>query len=268
MSKRLRGQTALVTGASAGIGLALAREFASEGAGLVLVSRDLAKLNREAENLKTRYGVSVRVFATDLILPGACEKLFRDVEDARLTVDILVNNAGFGHYGEFTEHPTRTITDMLALNIGALVTLTRLFLPGMRERRKGGILNVASIAGFQALPYLSLYAASKAFVIDFSEALWVENLEYGLRVFCLCPGNTRTAFHQIAGIEKRKAFFNAEASDVARFAVRKFLRGRRPVGIFGFWNKLMIHAERLAPRVIVLFFTDLLYRPRETKKVA
>ncbi|OQA58328.1 MAG: putative oxidoreductase [Candidatus Omnitrophica bacterium ADurb.Bin277] len=260
MIRSFKGLNVLVTGASSGIGEAMADEFAGRGANLVLVSRDLAKLRQKAEDLKTRYNVQARVIAADLTREDDREKIFGFVRRENVLIDILVNNAGVGHYGTFEEHSPGDIETMLKLNVEALVALTRFFLPGMQARKRGGILNVASIAGFQAVPYLPVYAATKAFVINFTEALWMENLGKGVRVFCLCPGNTMTRFHPTAGIGKDKMFFSVPAPKVARFALKIFLKGRRPVGIFGFWNKVIIYAERLSPRFFLAFLTRLIYK--------
>jgi uncharacterized protein len=261
MIRSFQGATVLVTGASSGIGKAFARELASQGANLVLVSRSRSKLEQEAEDLKQRFGIQAWVFDGDLSRRETSEKLFQFAQANSITVDVLVNNAGLGHYGPFSENSVEDISAMVRLNAEALVTLTREFLPGMKARRKGGILNVASTAGFQPIPYFSVYAATKAFVLSFSEALWMECLEYDVRVFCLCPGNTLTQFHQTAGIKKQRMFLSASARDVARFALRKFIKSKRPTGIFGFGNKLMIYLERLGPRSLVAFFTSLIYKP-------
>jgi len=261
MIRSFKGISALVTGASSGIGKAMARILASEGADLILVARNLPRLEQEANDLKSRYGVKVSVFSGDLSQPEIPQKLFEFTQQQGLEIDLLVNNAGLGHYGLFETLDPQDSRAMIDLNVQALVFLSHLFLPGILERKKGGILNVASTAGFQGIPYLSLYAASKAFVISFSEALWFECKDRGVRVFCLCPGNTLTRFHQTAGIAKSRMFFSASASDVARFGLRKFLRSGRPTGIYGFWNKLMIYAERLSPRRLTVFATNLMYRP-------
>ena len=260
MIRSFQGITALVTGASSGIGKAIARELAGQGARLILVSRNAQRLEQEAEDLKIRFGAEVHVFPADLSRPESCQKLFEFTEKNRLTVDVLVNNAGLAHYGSFNEISLENTQAMLDLNIHALVHLTRLFLPGMIERKTGGVLNVASTAGFQPIPYLSVYAATKAFVLHFSEALWEECKGQGVRVFCLCPGNTLTRFHQAAGIDKQRMFFSASAIDVARFALRKFLKSDQPSAIYGFRNKLMIYAERLSPRRLTVFVTGLMYR--------
>lgn len=266
MIRSYKGITALVTGASSGIGKSISRELARQGAHLVLVARNSRKLRQEATDLKARYRVRVWTFDTDLSQKENCENLYRFTQNSQITVDMLVNNAGLGHYGAFTDHSAEDLELMMGLNVEALIHLTRLFLPGMKERRKGGVLNIASTAGYQPLPYLSVYAATKAFVLNFSEALWMECQKYRVRFFCVCPGNTLTNFHQIAGIAKQRIFFSASARDVAHFALKKFLKDSRPTGIFGFWNKLMIYAQRLVPRAFVIFCTNLMYRPSAIPK--
>ena len=264
MIRSFKDLTALVTGASSGIGKALARELAAQGAHLVLVSRNAQRLEQEAEDLRIRFGVNVHVFPEDLERLEDRLELFAWIQKSGITVDVLVNNAGVAHYGPFDETSFEETSAMLDLNIQALTHLTRLFLPGMLQRRTGGVLNVASTAGFQPLPNLSVYAATKAFVLNFSEALWEECRNRGVRVFCLCPGNTLTRFHQAAGIDKQRMFFSASAADVARFALKKFLRSSRPSSIYGFWNKLMIYAERLSPRRLTVLVTGRMYRANKT----
>lgn len=264
MIRSFRGITALVTGASSGIGKAMARELAVQGAHLILASRSVHRLEQEAEDLKIRFGVTVHIFPADLSRPENCRELFEWALKKNLMVDLLVNNAGLAHYGPFGDTSLEDSSAMLDLNIQALTHLTRFFLPGMLQRKTGGILNVASTAGFQPIPNLSVYAASKAFVLNFSEALWAECKNKGVRIFCLCPGNTLTRFHQAAGIDKQRMFFSASAPEVARFGLRKFLRSNRPSAIYGFWNKMMIYAERLVPRRATVFFTKLMYRKSKT----
>jgi len=268
MITSFKNLTVLVTGASSGIGKAIARELAGQGAHLILVARNAQRLEQEAEDLKIRFGVNVHVFPEDLEHLEERLELFAWVQKSGLVVDVLVNNAGVAHYGPFTEAGFEDTRVMLDLNIQSLTHLTRLFLPAMIERGSGGVLNVASTAGFQPLPFLSVYAATKAFVLNFSEALWAECKGRGVRIFCLCPGNTLTRFHQTAGIDKQRMFFSASASDVARFAIRKFLKTNQPSAIYGFWNKLMIYAERLSPRRLTVFFTSLMYRPQQPKGVS
>jgi len=264
MIRSAQGMTALVTGASSGIGKAIARELAAQGASLILVSRNAQRLEQEADDLRVRFGANVHVFPEDLGRREERLELFAWIQKSGLAVDILVNNAGLAHYGPFDQASFEDTSAMLDLNIQALTHLTRLFLPGMLERKTGGILNVSSTAGFQPLPNLSVYAATKAFVLNFSEALWAECRGRGVRIFCLCPGNTLTRFHQTAGIDKQRMFFSATAAEVARFGIRKFLNTNQPSAIYGFWNKLMIYAERLSPRRLTVFFTRLMYRSAQT----
>ena len=258
--RSFKGITALVTGASSGIGKAMARELASQGAHLILVSRSVHRLEQEAEDLKIRFGVKTHIFPADLSRPENCRELFEWTLKKNLQVDLLVNNAGLAHYGPFNDTRLEDTSAMLEVNIQALTHLTRLFLPEMLQRKTGGILNVASTAGFQPIPNLAIYAATKAFVLNFSEALWAECKSSGVRIFCLCPGNTLTRFHQAAGIDRQRMFFSASAPEVARFGLRKFLRSGRPSAIYGFWNKMMIYAERWVPRRATVFFTKLMYR--------
>jgi len=264
MIRSFKGLTALVTGASSGIGKAFARDLADRGADLILVSRNAQRLEQEREDLKARFGAQVSIFPADLSSPENCEKLFAWTVQRGLCVDFLVNNAGLANYSPFEEVSFEASRAMLDLNVQALTHLTRLFLPGMLERRSGGVLNVASTAGFQPIPGLSVYAATKAFVLNFSEALWAECKGRGVRIFCLCPGNTLTRFHQTAGIDKQRMFFSASAVDVARFGLDKFLKSGRPSAIYGFWNKLMIYVERLSPRRLTVAVTRWMYRVRET----
>jgi uncharacterized protein len=261
MMKTFKNITALVTGASSGIGKALARELSAQGAHLVLVSRNAQRLDQEAEDLRVRFGVNVHVFPEDLERIEDRLELFAWTQKSGITVDVLVNNAGIGYCGPFSEENFENIKATLDLNVHALTHLTKLYLPGMLERKTGGILNVASTAAFQPVPFLSVYAATKAFVLNLSEALWAECKNSGVRVFCLCPGNTLTRFHQAAGIEKQRMLFSASAADVARFALKKFLKSNRPSAIYGFWNKLMIYSERLGPRRLAVFVTKWMYKP-------
>ena len=232
---------------------------------MILVARSAQRLEQEAEDLKIRFGVSVHVFPGDLEHSEKRLELFTWTQTSGLTVDILINNAGLAHYGPFEGTDYEATRSMLDLNIQALTHLTRLVLPGMLERNSGGILNVASTAAFQPIPCLSVYAASKAFVLSFSEALWAEYQDRGIRVFCLCPGNTLTRFHQAAGIDKQRMFFSASATDVAHFALRKFSKTDQPSAVYGFWNKLVTYSERLAPRRLVLFVTSWMYRSNGTR---
>jgi len=186
--------TALITGASSGIGKAFAEELAARETNLVLVARSEDKLNQLAKKFKEKYQVKVDVIAKDLTEPNAAAAVFDAIQSKGLTIDLLINNAGFGSYGDFAESDRERQVKIVQLNILALVDLTHKFLPIMRQRRSGSIINVSSITGFQPIPYLSVYAASKAFILSFSQALWAENRQYGVRVLVTCPGPIETNF--------------------------------------------------------------------------
>jgi uncharacterized protein len=186
--------TALITGASGGIGKAFAQELAARQTNLVLVARSEEKLHQLAQELQQQYKVQVDVIVQDLTEPDAAGAVFDATTAKGLTIDTLINNAGFGDYGDFAKSDRTRQVKIVQLNVAALVDLTHRYLPLMRQRGSGSIINVASIAGFQPIPYLSVYAASKAFIISFSEALWAENRPYNIRVLVTCPGPTETDF--------------------------------------------------------------------------
>lgn len=190
--------TALITGASAGIGAAFAKELAVRQTNLVLVARSEQKLSDLATQLQARHNIQVEIVVQDLTKPDAAQTVFDTVCDRGITVDVLINNAGFGEYGDFVEIDRQKQLNMIQLNILALVDLTHLFLQQMRQRRSGSIINMSSVAAFQSMPYFAVYAATKSFILSFSEALWAENRQYGVRVIAVCPGPTDTNFFQDA----------------------------------------------------------------------
>ena len=252
--------TALITGASGGIGEVFARELAAKGCHLILVARSKEKLEQLATELSQKHGVKTTVFDADLTLPEIPQYLFNQISKAKLTVDILINNAGFGRCGKFEAVDLHADDKMLMLNIHSLVALTHLFIPGILERKKGGILNVASTAGYQPLPYMAMYGATKAFVLSFTEALWAEYKGKGVRIFCLCPGNTKTNFHEVAGVKGRKVFFPATSEQVVRFGLRLFLQTNRLSAVYGFANQILTLGNRLLPRAWVVLIAKLIYR--------
>lgn len=191
--------TALITGASAGIGATFAQELAARQTNLVLIARSETKLQQLAQQLQEQYKIQVDVIVQDLTEPKAAKTVFDIVTEKKLTIDLLINNAGFGEYGDFAELDGERQVKMIQLNILALVDITHQFIPQMRQRRSGNIINMCSVAAFQPMPYFSVYAASKAFVLSFSEALWAENRSYGVHVLAVCPGPTETNFFQEAG---------------------------------------------------------------------
>src|SRR3954471_20420213 len=221
-------QTALITGASAGIGLELARLFAAGGYDLVLVARSAGRLEELAGELRSRHGAAARALAKDLTHPESPEEVFRELEAAGVAVDVLVNNAGFGTFGPFAETDLDQELRELQLNVVTLTHLTKRFLPGMLARRRGGVLNVGSTAGFQPGPLMAVYYATKAYVLSFSEALAEELRNTGITVTALCPGPTRTEFASEAGVTNSRLFSlfgAADATDVAEYGFRAMMEG-------------------------------------------
>jgi short-subunit dehydrogenase len=245
-------KTALLTGASFGIGLELARIFAREGHNLVLVARSADKLRQLASELEKAHGTRSLILAVDLTDPGAPAYLLDQTTRADIQVDVLVNNAGFGQYGRFAENDLEQCLRQIQLNITTLTHLTRLYLPAMIERKSGRILNVASTAAFQAGPLMAVYYATKAYVLHLSEAIANELLGTGVTVTCLCPGPTATEFQERANIKGiRLANYGAmDARTVAEDGYRALMAGK-PVTISGFKNWLVAQSVRFAPRRMV-----------------
>jgi short-subunit dehydrogenase len=245
--------TALITGASSGIGLELAKLLARDGYDLVLVARRRDRLEELGQALAREHGVNYRAIDVDLADPGAVEEISRRLDDPA-AVDILVNNAGFGALGSLVTMDIETERRMIRVNIGALTDLTRLVLAGMVGRRRGRILNVASTAGFAPGPFMAVYYASKAYVISFSEALAEELRGSGVSVTVLCPGPTRTEFQTVAGMESARLFRMPgvmDAAPVARAGYRGMMRGKRMV-IPGVLNHVLPFVIRFSPRAMVV----------------
>jgi uncharacterized protein len=248
-------KTALVTGASSGIGYELAKCFARDKTNLVLVARDEARLNQIAAELQTSTGVSVKVIKADLSHSTAPAEIFRETLRAEIAVDYLVNNAGFGLGGFFHDTDLQSELDMIQVNVVSLVYLTKVYLQGMRNRGSGGILNVASTAAFQPGPLMSIYYSTKAFVLSFTEAIANELQGSGITATALCPGPTATDFQRRASIEgvrlfKSKLLASMTASEVAEIGYRGFLAGKVLV-IPGLMNKIGVQSVRLSPRAMV-----------------
>lgn len=244
---------ALVTGASMGIGADLAELLAADGHDLVLVARGGAALQVVADRLSKNYGVDAGVIAADLAADGAPARIAAQLAASGIEIDVLVNNAGYGVTGDFVSTPPDAELRMLSLNVMALTELTKLFLPAMVARGRGGVLNVASIAAFLPGPLMAAYYASKAYVVSFSEALAVEVSDRGVRVCCVCPGATHTGFADRAGMGKARLFNSPAVMDsmsVARIGYRGFLRGERVV-VTGLRNRALIASMRLAPRSVL-----------------
>jgi uncharacterized protein len=244
-------EVALVTGASGGIGEDLARLIAAGGRDLVLLARSTARLQALAGELSRAHAITATVMALDLSEPAAADEVARRLAERRISVDVLVNNAGFGTSGEFAREDPHEQLRMLQLNVVALTTLTRLLLPGMLERRRGRILNVASTAAFQPGPRMAVYYASKAYVMSLSLALTEETAGRGVTVTCLCPGPTRTGFQDRARLNQARLFRVARVmspGDVARAGYDGMMAGK-PLVIPGVGNKVAAQAVRFVPRL-------------------
>ena len=239
----------LVTGASAGLGVELAREFARQGSRLVLVARRAERLAEVARALAEEHGVEAEWLARDLSEPLAAEVLCEELERRGLTIDVLVNNAGFGARGRVLELPLERQLDLLQVNLVTLFELTHRLLPAMVARGRGGVLNVSSTAAFQAGPHMCAYFATKAFVQSFTEGLHEELRGTGVTATALCPGATRTEFGAVSGMGQTPLFerLAVEPGPVARAGVAAFRAGRASV-VTGAVNKLGVLGTRLVPR--------------------
>lgn len=251
------GKTVLVTGGSMGIGEAFARRLHALGARLVLVARGRERLAALAAELSP---ASVRTIACDLSEPGAARRVFEEATRDGGTIDVLVNNAGFAAYGPFEAVGLDVHRGQIDVNVGALVELTHLFLPHL-ERQRGGVIHVASTAAFQPVPYMAVYAATKAFVLSFSEALWAEYRTRGVRVLALCPGATDTPFFVRAG-EAAAFGTKARAEDVVELGLRAF-RKNRPSVIHGVGNRFTAMLSRLVTREATVRISARLMAPAE-----
>lgn len=245
-------ETVLITGASSGIGLELARIFAAHQFDVVLVARSQSKLEQLAQQLRAKNDIRTHVIPADLSRPEAPREIFSELMRRAVQIDNLVNNAGFGAYGEFAQTNIEDELEMITVNITALTHLTKLFLPGMLRRKHGRIMNVASTAGFQPGPLMSVYYATKAYVISFSEAIANELKGSGATVTCLCPGPTESAFAVRADMQKSRLFKMGKMSSraVALVGFRAMMKGKTLV-ISGTRNKVLVQSVRFAPRKLV-----------------
>jgi uncharacterized protein len=242
--------TTLITGASSGIGEVFARKLAAQGHNLLLVARSEDKLINLCNELGRSKSTHAQYVMMDLSERDAPARLFEETQKRGLEIDFLINNAGFGSMGDFAKLGIERELDMIDLNVRSLVELTHRFLAPMRERKSGSIINVASTAGFQPVPFMATYAATKAFVLSFSEALWEENRPYGVKVMALCPGVTETNFFDAAKIQRPPARIAQTPEAVVDAALRGLARGKSHV-ISGWSNFLVTESERLLPRSVV-----------------
>jgi short-subunit dehydrogenase len=246
-------ETALITGASGGIGLELAREFAKHKIDVVLVARKAEKLKVLAEELSSAWGIKAIVMAKDLSKPESADELFKEVKQAGLEIGYLVNNAGLPDYGFFSKSDMNKDEDMINVNILSLTKLCRLVLPEMISRKQGKILNLASIAAFQPGPLMAVYYATKSYVLLFSEAIKNELKGTGVTVTALCPGPTQSGFQDAANMQESKLVKGKnlpKAAEVAAYGYRSMMKGKS-VAIPGFLNWILVSSGRFAPRDIV-----------------
>jgi short-subunit dehydrogenase len=246
-------RTALITGASSGIGFELARIHAEKGDNLVLVARSKDKLDELKKELEDKHKVKVFTIGKDLSLPGAAKEVYDELNKQNISVDYLINNAGFGDFGLFEESDWNKQEQMINLNVTALAHFTRLYLPDMIKQGAGKIMNVASTASFQPGPTMSVYFATKAFVLSFSEAVGSEVRSKGITITALCPGSTESGFHaRLKGdgktVKERKL---PSAREVAQYGYKAMMKGKT-VAIPGFKNSLMAISVRFIPRSIVV----------------
>ena len=247
-------KTALITGASSGIGLEFAREFAKNTIDVVLVARNEARLNEIAKELSTTYGIRTYVMATDLSKPDAAAGIFQRVKKENLFVEYLVNNAGFGDLALFADADWKKLESMISLNIMTLTQFCHLFVGEMKEKKRGRILNVASTAAFQPGPLMAVYYASKAYVLSFSEAINNELKDDGITVTALCPGPTLSGFWDASAASDSKLVKGkkiAASADVAMYGYKAMMRGKS-VAIHGFMNRMMASSVKFVPRKLVI----------------
>ena len=243
--------TAIITGASSGIGEVFARKLAARGRNVLLVARSEDKLIMLCNELGRSSSIRAQYVALDLSKPEAPKQLFDEAQERGLFVDLLVNNAGFGSMDEFSKLDLARELNMIDLNVKSLVELTYRFIRPMIEKRQGAIINVASTAAFQPVPYMATYAATKAFVLSFSEALWEENHAHGVKVLALCPGVTETNFFEAARGHKPPARASQTPEEVVDTALRGLSQGRSHI-ISGWTNFFMTQSERLVPRSFII----------------
>ncbi len=257
-------QTALITGASAGIGRCYAEALASRGVPeLILTARRGDRLQSLAETLHRQHGTRCRILPLDLAAPGATATLMAELGES--SVDLLINNAGYGYYGDFLEQPPEDLTRMLQLNVIALTELTRALLPGMLSRGEGRIINIASTAAFQPIPYFSAYSASKAYVLSFSEALWAEYGDRGIRILAVCPGPTQTEFFDVAGMagnaKLSQSITMERPEDVVQRSLEALERGEASCVTGNWMAQALTRLPRLFPRETLVKAIASQFRP-------
>lgn len=249
--------TALITGASNGIGLELAKVHAAKGDNLVLVARNRSKLNELKADLEQQFNINVYTIGKDLSVPNAAQEVYDETTQQKIQVDYLINNAGFGDFGLFVEGDWNKELQMINLNITTLTHFTKLYLQDMVKRSSGKIMNVASTAAFQSGPTMAVYYATKAYVLSFSEAVDNEVREKGVTVTTLCPGATESGFQAVAAMEESALVKGRKlptSKEVAEYGYKAMMNGKT-VAIHGFMNYIMANSVRFLPRALVVMVT-------------
>lgn len=262
-----RGKTALVTGASSGIGRAFAYALAKQGAKLLLLARSRDTLRDLSEELRRDYACDADFLTVDLSTSGALAAVADHLRDTGTVVDVLVNNAGFATYGRFETIPLARQRDEVLVNCMAAVELTHLVLPGMLAKSNGVVINVASTAAFQPDPYMAIYGATKAFLLSFSEAVWAENRHRGVRVVALCPGATQTAFFDVVGAKEAAVGTPMPVARVIQEALRAVDRNKSH-RVVGANNRLLATLQRLLSRQSAALLVEKILRPRHAQELA
>lgn len=258
-----KGKVALVTGASTGIGKAYATELAAKGSHVIVVARSKDKLETLAKDLSSKYGIKAYALPADLSKPGAAQLLAEQIAELGLNVNILINNAGFGTHGRFEEISSDREQEMISLNVASLVDMTHQFLPYMQQQKNGIIVNVASLGSFQSIPYMATYAATKAFVLSFTESIFAENRHLGVRILALCPGTTKTEFFDVIGTTDMPAI-NGTPESVVKAGFRGIEKGRSYT-IDGTSNYWLAQSSRFLTRKFTAIVTERMTRPASSK---
>lgn len=259
-----QGKTALITGASSGIGTTFAHELASKGMNVILLARNEERLRTLATEIAEKFSVQTEVIVADLGQEHSAQRVYEEVQHRGLNVDMLINNAGFGTHGHFETLDAARDHEEIMVNVAALVDLTHAFIPAMVKQGSGAVINIASTAGFQPLPYMAVYGATKAFVISFSAALAQEYRKRGIRVLALCPGATTTSFFDVVGTEDAAVGRKRTTQQVVATGLQAFERGKSVV-IDGGMNTFLARTVKILPFPLAARLAERAMGPRGSR---